>query len=130
MPWDPFRDIMALQDRLGRLQGREPAWTPPVDVYETAEQYIVTAELPGLAREDIQIELRDGELTIRGQRPIAPIRPDAYHRMERLQGPFSRGFAFAERIAADRITAEFRDGVLTITLPKAPPAEPRRIALE
>lgn len=130
MPWDPFRDIMALQDRLGRLQGREPAWNPPVDVYETADRYVVTAELPGLSRDDIHIELRDGELTIRGQRPAAAVRPDAYHRMERLQGPFARGFAFAERIVAERISAEFRDGVLTITLPKAPPADSRRIALE
>jgi len=130
MPWDPFRDIMALQDRLGRLQGREPAWNPPVDVYETADQYVVTAELPGLSRDDIHIELREGELTIRGQRPTATIRPDAYHRMERLQGPFARGFAFAEPIAGERITAEFHDGVLTVTLPKAPRLEPRRVELE
>lgn len=130
MPWDPFRDIMALQDRLGRLQGREHAWNPPVDVYETADQYVVTEELPGLSRDDIHIELREGELTIRGQRPIPAIRPDAYHRMERLQGPFSRVFAFAETISADRITAEFRDGVLTVTLPKAPRAATRRIDLE
>jgi HSP20 family protein len=130
MTWDPFRDIMALQDRLGRLQGREHAWNPPVDVYETADHYVVTAELPGLSRDDIQIELREGELTIRGQRPGPGIRPDAYHRMERLQGAFARGFAFAERIAADSITAEFRDGVLTITLPKATRPEPRRISVE
>jgi HSP20 family protein len=130
MPWDPFRDIMALQDRLGRLQGHEPAWNPPVDIYETPDQYVVTAELPGLSREDIQIELREGELTIRGQRPDPGVRPDAYHRMERLQGPFARGFAFAEPITPDRISAEFRDGVLTITLPKASRPEPRRISVE
>lgn len=129
MPWDPFRDIMALQDRLGRLQGREPAWNPPVDVYETPDQYVVTAELPGLSREDIQIEVREGELTIRGQRPTPSIRPDAYHRMERLQGPFARGFAFAEPVDADHIGAEFRDGVLTVTLPKAPRTQARRIEL-
>jgi HSP20 family protein len=129
MAWDPFRDIMTLQDRFGRLQGREPAWNPPVDVYETADQYVLTAELPGLSRNDVQIELRDSELTIRGQRPIPGVRPDAYHRMERLQGPFARGFAFAEPVAADRISAELRDGVLTITVPKAR-TEARRIALE
>ena len=130
MPWDPFRDILALQDRLGRLQGREHAWNPPMDVYETADRYVVTAELPGLARDDIQIEVREGELSIRGHRPPAAVRPDAYHRMERLQGPFSRAFAFAEPIDPARITAEFRDGVLTVTLPKAPPAATRHIALE
>ncbi len=130
MPWDPLRDIMALQDRLGRLHGPEPAWNPPVDVYETQDEYVVTAELPGLTREDIQIELREGELTIRGHRPDPGVRPDAYHRMERLQGPFDRGFMFAEPIAADRINAEFRDGVLTVTLPKAARAEARRIPVE
>jgi HSP20 family protein len=130
MPWDPLRDLMALQDRLGRLHGREPAWTPPVDVYETPDEYVVTAELPGVTREDIQIELREGELTIRGQRPEPSVRPDAYHRMERLQGPFTRGFVFADPIAADRINAEFHDGVLTITVPKAVRAEPRRIPVE
>jgi HSP20 family protein len=129
MPWDPFRDIMALQDRLGRLQGREAAWNPPVDVYETADQYVVTAELPGLSREDIQIEVRESELTIKGHRPTPTIRPDAYHRMERLQGPFARGFAFAETIDPARITAEFRDGVLTVSVPKAPRTQTRRIEL-
>jgi HSP20 family protein len=129
MPWDPFRDLLALQDRLGRLQGREPAWNPPVDIYETPDRYVVSLELPGLAREDIQIELRESELTIRGHRPTPGVRPDAYHRMERLQGPFSRGFAFAEPVAGDDITAELHDGVLTVTLPKAR-AQTRRIPLE
>lgn len=130
MPWDPFRDIIALQDRLGRLQGREHAWNPPVDVFETVEQYVVTAELPGLSREDIHIEVREGELTIRGERPAPVVTPDAYHRMERLQGPFSRAFAFAETIAAEQVSAEFRDGVLTVTVPKAPRAASKRVGLE
>lgn len=130
MPWDPLRDLMALQDRLGRLHGGESAWTPPVDVYETPDEYVVTAELPGLTRDEIQIELREGELTIRGQRADSGVRPDAYHRMERLQGAFIRGFVFADPIAADRINAEFRDGVLTITVPKAVQSEARRIPVE
>lgn len=130
MPWDPFRDILALQDRLGRLHGREHAWNPPVDVYETSDRYVVTAELPGLSREDIHIEVREGELTVRGERPTPAVRPEAYLRMERLQGPFSRVFAFADAIDPERISAEFRDGVLTITLPKSPQAPTRRIPLE
>ena len=130
MPWDPFRDLLAFQDRLGGLHGRDSAWTPPVDVYETPNEYVVTAELPGLSRDDIQIELREGELTIRGLRPDPGVRPDAYHRMERLQGPFNRGFVFADPIDADRINAEFRDGVLTVTVPKAAQAQARRIPVE
>jgi HSP20 family protein len=130
MPWDPFRDIMALQDRLGRLQGREHAWNPPVDVYETPGQYVVTAELPGLSRDDIQIEVREGELTIRGQRPTPDVPPDAYHRMERLQGAFARAFAFADPIDPERISADFKDGVLTVTLPKSARTAARRITVE
>ncbi|HSL24031.1 MAG TPA: Hsp20/alpha crystallin family protein [Vicinamibacterales bacterium] len=130
MPWDPVRDMMALQDRLGRIQGREPGWNPPVDVYETPDRYVVAAELPGLTREHIQIEVRDTELTIRGQRPDPGVAPDAYHRMERLQGPFARTFVFSESIAGDQITAEFRDGVLTVTVPKASRPEPRVIAVK
>lgn len=130
MPWDPFRDIMALQDRLGRLQGREHAWNPPVDVYETAGQYVVTAELPGLSRDDIQLEVRESELTIRGQRPMPAVPPDAYHRMERLQGAFARVFAFADAIDPERISAEFKDGVLTVTLPKSARTAARHITVE
>lgn len=130
MAWDPFREILTLQDRLGRIHGREPGWTPPVDVYETTDRYVVTAELPGLSRDDIHIELREGELTIRGHRPDPGVPADAYLRLERLQGPFARTFVFAEAIDSDRISAEFREGVLTVTLLKAARAEPRRVEVK
>jgi HSP20 family protein len=119
MSWDPLREMMTLHDQLGRAQGRESGWTPAVDVYETDERYVVSAELPGLSRSDIQIELREGELVVRGQRPDPGVAPAAYQQMERLQGPFARAFLFAEPIAADAISAEFRDGVLTVIVPKA-----------
>lgn len=127
MAWDPLREMMALHERLGRGQGHEPGWTPPVDVFETDEKYVVTAELPGLAREDIQIELREGELTIRGQRPDPGVPPNAYQQLERLQGPFARAFLFAEPLAADEISAEFKDGVLQVIVPKASRPAARRI---
>jgi HSP20 family protein len=127
MTWDPLREMMALHDRLGRSHGREPGWTPPVDVYETEDCYVVTAELPGLTREDIQIELTEGELVIRGQRPDPGVPPNTYRQLERLQGPFGRAFVFAEPIAAENIAAEFRDGVLKVVVPKTPRPEPVRI---
>jgi HSP20 family protein len=127
MTWDPFREMMAMHERLGRPQGPEAGWTPPVDVFETAECYVVSAELPGLTREEIQIEMREGELVIRGQRPDPGTPPTAYRQMERLQGPFGRAFVFAEPLAADEISAEFRDGVLKVIVPKASRPEPRRI---
>ena len=125
--WDPLRDVLALQDRLGRLQDGETGWKPPVDVYETADRYVVTAELPGLTRDDIQIELRERELTLRGRRADPGVPPDAYRQIERLQGAFARTFVFGEPIDGETVTAEFRDGVLTVSVPKASRPTPRRI---
>jgi HSP20 family protein len=127
MKWDPLRDLIALQDRLGRLDARDAGWNPPMDVYETQEQYVVTAELPGLTREQIRIELRDNELTVAGQRPDPGVPANAYQQMERLQGPFSRTFVFGDPIHADGVVAEFSNGVLTVTVPKTARAGAKRV---
>src|SRR5689334_14678221 len=107
MAWDPLRDLQALHDRLGRPHG--DAWTPPIDVYETATLYVLTAEVPGLTRELIELELEDTELTIRGRRPdpaASAGRPLRFHQVERGRGPFSRTFEFADRVDAARVTAD------------------------
>ena len=132
MPCDPLRDLRAWQERLERLAAqRGSAWDPPMDVYETAARYIVTAELPGLAREQIELALQDNQLTIRGTRPAAG--PETatrhYHQVERGHGSFQRTFAFGDPVDQDGITADLRDGVLTVTLPKAA-APPRRIEVQ
>lgn len=118
MKWDPLRELLALQDRLGRLDVRDPGWNPPMDVYETQDRYVVTAELPGLTRDQIRIELSDTELTVAGQRPEPGVPAHAYQQMERLQGPFARTFVFGDPIDGDAVNAEFTNGVLTITVPK------------
>jgi HSP20 family protein len=119
---DPLRDLMSLTDsldRLDRLTDRDGAgWLPPVDVYETPDRYIVTAELAGLDRRDIEIDAREDGLSLRGKRPDPGVPPHAYHRIERGQGQFQRRFVFAEPIDVARVAAEFKDGVLTITIPK------------
>jgi HSP20 family protein len=124
MARDPLRDLLSLSDRLDRLDRlseRDDAvgWLPPIDVYETPDQYVVTAELAGMDRRDIQIDAHDEGLSLRGRRPDAGIPPHAYLRIERGQGPFERRFVFAEPIDVGRIDAQFRDGVLTIMIPKA-----------
>jgi HSP20 family protein len=125
--WDPIRDLLALQERFERLaDAGTPGWTPPVDLYETADHYVLTAELPGLDREDIDIQFHDGMLVIQGQRE-APVPCEQYHRVERGHGAFARRFALPAAVDAARITAEFKDGVLTVTAPKAPHVVPRRI---
>jgi HSP20 family protein len=131
MAWDPLVELLSLQDhldRLDRLARREgTGWMPAVDVYEMSDRYIVTVELPGMDRGDIEIDARDGELALRGRRPEFGVPPHAYHQMERGQGPFERRFMFSEPIDVERIAAEFRDGLLTVTVPKTAQPQPRRI---
>jgi HSP20 family protein len=133
MAFDPLRDLLAWQERLERLVAHPGAsWTPPIDVYETADRYVLTAEVPGLAREQIEIAVEDNRLTIRGARPASV--PDGsrrhYHQLERAYGSFARSFEFSDAIANDRITADLHDGVLTVTLPKVPPAPARRVDVQ
>jgi HSP20 family protein len=130
MPWDPMRDLLTMQERLESLFGRAtPGWVPPVDLAEFGDRYVLTAEVPGLARSDVSIDVHDDTLTIRGQRPGQVCCPERYHQLERGQGAFSRSFRFATPVAADAITAELADGVLTIVVPKTVPSV-RRIRVE
>jgi HSP20 family protein len=129
--WDPLRDLLALHEQLGHLVGTDaPGWTPPVDLYETAEEYVLTAELPGLAREQIDIHAEDRRVVIRGARGVDPGRTipcEQYHRVERGHGRFSRTFSLPEIIDVEAIRAELKDGILTVTLPKAGDRTTRRI---
>jgi len=120
MPWDPMRDLLTMQERLESLFGRAaPGWVPPVDLSEQADRYVLTVEIPGLKREDVQIEFSDGTLTVRGQRPGQSCCPDRYQQLERGQGQFARSFRFGLPVSGDAITADLADGVLTVALPKA-----------
>ena len=132
MPCDPLRDLRAWQERLERLAAQHgTAWAPPIDVYETPDRYVLTAEVPGLAREQIDLALEDNRLTSRGARAAGASGepPRHYHQVERGHGAFSRTFEFADAIASDAITADLRDGVLTVTLPKRSPSV-RRIEVQ
>jgi HSP20 family protein len=128
MPCDPLRDLRAWQDRMERLaaQHGSPGWVPSVDVYETGDRYVVTAELPGVERNEVEVAVTDGRLTIRGERGADRDRQQ-FHQLERGHGPFSRSFEFAEGIAADAISADLRDGLLTVVLPKLAAPTVRKI---
>ncbi len=130
--WDPLRDLLALHEQLGHLVGSDaPGWTPPVDLYETSREFVLTAELPGLTRDQIDILVEDSRIVIRGARtsvgPHNDIPCEQYHRVERGHGNFSRAFALPEAIDVDAIVAELKDGVLTVTIPKAADRLARRI---
>jgi HSP20 family protein len=131
MPWDPLRDLRAWQDRLERLTApHHDSWAPPIDVYEAPDRYVISAEIPGLAREEVDIAIEDMRVTLRGQRverAAAGGEVVHYHQIERGHGAFARSFDFAEKIDADSVQADLQHGVLTIILPKAPVVPPRKI---
>jgi HSP20 family protein len=129
MPCDPLRDLRAWQERLERLAAQHgTAWAPPLDVYETEDRYVITAEVPGVSRDQIEIAVQDNRLRLRGARPAEPMDHGTphFHQVERGHGSFERSFQFAEAVLTDQINADLRDGVLTISLPKAA-SPPRRI---
>jgi HSP20 family protein len=98
-----------------------------MDLHETADQYVITAELPGLLRQDLEIQFQDSRLTLSGVRRESSSGYEQYHRIERGHGSFSRTFRLPAAIDADAITADLQDGVLTVTCPKATDSSTRRI---
>ena len=125
--WDPIRDLLAIQQRLNRFAPDASGWIPPIDVHETTDEYVITAELPGLGRKDVEIHVSDGRVQISGQRRERGVPCEQYHRVERGHGTFSRTFELPLPVDADRVMADLRDGVLTVICPKTNEAAPRRI---
>lgn len=136
--WSPVRDLAALEiDRLNRMFetvfADEPlargAWNPPVDIYETTEKdVVVKVELPEMKRDDIKVSFENNVLTIEGERQFRnePAR-EQYHRVERGYGAFRRSFTLPATVDGTRVTANYQDGVLTITLPRREDSRPRQI---
>lgn len=105
-------------------------WQPPVDIQETEDAYRLIAELPGLTRDDIAITLENNVLRLSGERKFErDAKKDSYQRIERTYGTFTRSFALPSQVNAEGVTATFADGVLTLTVPKAEQAKPRKIAI-
>ena len=132
--WDPLRDLLALHEQLGQLVGTDaPGWTPPDDLYETPSDYVLTAELPGLSRDQIDIHAEDNRIVIRGARSTTAhgrdIACEQYHRVERGHGRFSRTFTLPEPIDVNAVAAELKDGILTVTMPKSGDRASRHITV-
>jgi HSP20 family protein len=126
--WDPLRDLLALHEQLGQLVGTDaPGWTPPVDLYETEGGFVLTAEVPGLTRDNIDIQAEESRIVIRGERASGQVSCEQYHRVERGHGRFSRAFVLPEPIDVEGVTADLKDGLLTVTIPKAAGRGARRV---
>jgi HSP20 family protein len=133
--WDPFRD---LQREVGRLfESFEPLHTwrsrryfPAINLYDAGERYVLTAELPGMTAEDIDLSITGEMLTLRGERKRPEgIADDSYRRQERQFGRWARTVTLPERVDGARVIAGFAQGILTVTLPKDEVAKPRQITV-
>ena len=139
--FDPFRDIAVLQDRMNRLfndsvSGRHRdddltnrgTWTPAVDIYEEDGGLVLKAEVPDIARDDIDITVENNTLTLRGERKLAnEIKQENFHRIERAYGKFVRQFSLPPTVDTSKIAADYKDGVLTVKLPMREEAKPRTV---
>lgn len=138
----PFRELMALQDRMNRMfdsavqgegageEAQASAWTPAVDIYETKDAIIVNVEAPGMSRDQFAVEVKDDVLTLRGERPFEKdVSRENYHRIERSYGRFRRSFVLSTPIRNDAITAAYRDGILEVVLPKEEEAAAKKIEI-
>jgi HSP20 family protein len=138
--FDPFRELSQLQDRLNRVFGESAQdavlnrgdWLPPVDIHENEQHEIVlTADMPGVRREDLDIRVENNTLTIRGERKREQeTAKENYHRVERLYGSFTRSFSLPSTVNTEKVNAEFKDGVLKVTLPAREEARPRQIQIQ
>jgi len=123
--WDPFREFAQFQDQLN-------AWAPPVDIYQNGDTEIVLkAELPDMVREDIDVTVDKGTLTIKGEKKFAgEPKEEQFHRIERRYGAFSRSFSLPPTVDATKVSAEYKNGVLTVRLPVREEAKPRSIKVD
>ncbi len=137
---DPFRDLNDMQSEMNRLfdsffgrpspaVGVERVWAPAVDVYETKDELVLSAELPGLNEKDIHLSITGDILTLRGERQWnAETKGDSFYRSERWFGKFERALPLP--VQADKVKAKYRDGVLTVSLPKAEEIKPKEIKID
>jgi HSP20 family protein len=138
--WNPYRELEDLQNRLSSLFGRTPfrgfgeeamtvsEWMPLVDIAEDEKEYLIKVELPEVKKEDVKVTVEGGVLTITGERKFEKEeKGKKYHRVERAYGSFMRSFTLPEGAAGDKVSAEFKDGVLKVHLAKSPEAKPKSI---
>ncbi len=141
--WDPLRNVATLQDRINRIFNEAFAdskdfedevsmstWRPVVDIFDTDNAIVIKAELPGIKKNDVSVDVKDNVLTIKGERSLTKeIKEENYYRKERSFGKFQRSFTLPEAIDPAGIKANFKNGVLEIEVPKAEEKKPKQISI-
>jgi len=143
--WEPFRDLVSIQDRMNRIfegafRGTRPGseddwalggtWAPAVDIFEKDGSIVLRAELPGVDPNDVDVRVENNVLTLRGERKFeSEVKREQYHRIERAYGTFSRSFTLPNVVDTEKIKAEFKDGLLQVSLPQKEEAKPKQISI-
>ena len=142
--WDPFRNVATLQDRINRmfdeafLRSKEldeevslASWKPTVDIYDTDDALILKVELPGVDKEKVTVDVKDNLLTLKGERAIdKEIKEENYYRRERSFGSFYRSFTLPTTVNPEDIKATYKDGILTVEVPKTEEKKPKQITID
>ena len=137
--WHPMREFAEAQKHFPHFFNNRPrqetrpqaVWTPPVDVYETADGYEFTIELPGMSPDAVEVEVKNNTLTVKGERKDTTLKEGSHclHR-ERSHGRFARVFRLSKPVNADGVTAAYKDGILSVTVPFRAEAKPRKIVVQ
>ena len=139
--WDQSRGLTSLQDQVNRLfednftrdrsgHADLATWAPPVDIYETENELVLKADLPGLQDKDIDVRVENNMLTIRGERKFEKdVNEDNYLRVERAYGPFTRSFSLPNTVSSESVRAEYHNGVLTLRMAKLEESKPKQIKI-
>jgi HSP20 family protein len=140
--YDPFRDLRTLQDEMNRLFSltvprvtgedamAQGAWSPSIDIFEGKDNIVLEAELPGMKIEDVDVSIENNTITLKGERKFEKRdENDNYHRVERSYGAFTRSFTLPRNVVGDDAQAEFKNGILRVTLPKREEEKARKIKI-
>jgi HSP20 family protein len=138
--WDPFREMEDLLDRYNQAPRKSLTrgsdsifevgdWLPVVDIEENKDAYLVKAELPGVKKEDVSVNIDNGVLTIKGEKK-SEIKDKKQHRVECSYGSFVRSFTLPQTVKAEKVEAEYKNGILNLTIPKSEEAKPKQIEVK
>jgi len=138
--WDPLQELLAMSNRLNRTvndpytprtEDSFGAWAPPVDILERQDHLVIRAEVPGVHKEDMDVRIENGVLTLHGERKEEKdVKEENAHLMERVCGSFTRSFSLPTTVDATKVTATYKDGVLEVTVPKVETAKPKKVEIK